>query len=125
VIVAPPDGDGLSLGTKARFQLSEILAYLRPRAVLGLGNQALESALKAVADMGSLKRGSVSGAVPWGETTTPDAPAPARAESGHTRTPLIRCLPGVLGDPPNDLRVVLAEGVRLCAGLPPGSEGGS
>src|SRR6185436_1994681 len=27
VIVAPPDGDGLSLGTKARFQLSEIIAY--------------------------------------------------------------------------------------------------
>ncbi len=122
VIVAPNDGDGLSLGTKSRFQLSEILAYLHPHAVLGLGNQALETALKSVADMGSLKRGSVSAAA-WGDTTSPNLPAMVRTETGGgSPTPLIRCLPGVLGDPPHDLREVLVEGVRLCAGLPPGSE---
>jgi CheY-like chemotaxis protein len=123
VIVAPPDGDGLSLGTKSRFQLSEIVAYLRPHAVLGLGNQALENALKAVADMGSLKRGSVSGVAGWAETTSPDQAVPARPEGAKNPPAMaMRCLPGVLGDPPHDLRVVLAEGVRLSAGLPPGNE---
>jgi DNA-binding response OmpR family regulator len=99
VVVAPPDGDGLSLGTKARFQLSEIVAYLRPQVLLGVGNPALESALRAVADMGTLKRGAVGGAgvPPVG----------------------IRTLAGVLGDPPHDLRLVLAEGIRLCAGQEP------
>jgi CheY-like chemotaxis protein len=101
VIVASPDGDGLSLGTKARFQLSEIVAYLQPQAMLGLGNQALETALRAVVDMGSLKRGS-----------------------GKDDRLAIRCLPGVMGDPPHDLRAVLAEGIRLCAGLPPAGEVG-
>ncbi len=121
VVVAPPDGDGLSLGTKSRFQLSEILAYLRPVALLGVGNQALEAALRAVVDMGMLKRGAVTGAG-WGEKGSPNLPAMVRAEQsgagGNAVT--LRCLPGVLGDPPNDLRVLLAEGIRLSAGLPPG-----
>jgi DNA-binding response OmpR family regulator len=113
VVVAPPDGDGLSLGTKARFQLSEIVAYLRPHVLLGVGNPALQSALRAVADMGTLKRGSVSG-------------AGARAEqAGGTPPVTIRTLPGVLGDPPHDLRVVLAEGIRVCAGQEPLGDGES
>jgi hypothetical protein len=32
----------------------------------------------------------------------------------------MRCLPGALGEPTTDLRTLLAEGVRLCAGLPRG-----
>ena len=52
VIVAPPDGDGLSLGTKARFQLSEIVAYLRPARHPGRGQPGAGDALRSVADMG-------------------------------------------------------------------------
>jgi DNA-binding response OmpR family regulator len=113
VVVAPLGGDGLSLGTKARFQLSEIIAYLRPQAILGLGNQALETALRSVADMGTLKRGSVIG----GAGATGEQPAPASSAVA------IRCLPGALGDPPHDLRTVLAEGIRLSAGQDPLAEG--
>ena len=93
VIVAPADGDGLSLGTKARFQLSEIVSHLRPQALLGVGNPALDTALHAVA---RTEQGAPAG-----------NPVP------------IRCLSGALGASPHDLRLVLAEGIRLCAGQAP------
>jgi CheY-like chemotaxis protein len=38
----------------------------------------------------------------------------------------MRCLPGALGEPAVDLRTLIAEGIRLCAGLPraePGDKG--
>jgi DNA-binding response OmpR family regulator len=87
VIVAPPTGDGLALGTKARVELADLLDQLRPRALLGLGNDALRSALASVTGV-------------------------AAAAGG----PRQRVLRGVLGEPPLDLRTVLAEGIRLVAG---------
>jgi CheY-like chemotaxis protein len=114
VVVAPPGGDGLSLGTKARFQLSEIVAYLRPHMLLGMGNPALESALRAVVDMGTLKRGSVGGGVARGDEAT--APNPRGERSNGTAGVSVHVLAGVLGEPPHDLRLVLAEGIRLCSG---------
>jgi DNA-binding response OmpR family regulator len=123
LIVAPPDGDGLGLGTKARFQLSEIVAYLRPQAILGVGNPALETAIRAVVDMGRLKRGPDSAAAGWADQGSPNLPAMVRAENwGSGQSLAIRCLPGVLGDPPHDLRLVLCEGIRLCAGLEPATD---
>jgi CheY-like chemotaxis protein len=50
LIVAPPDGDALALGIKARVELARLGADLSPRAVLGLGNPALEGALKALGE---------------------------------------------------------------------------
>jgi two-component system chemotaxis response regulator CheY len=82
-IVAPPDGDALALGIKARVDLSLLVADLAPRAVLGLGNPALEGALRALG-------------------LDDDVP--------------LRCLPGALGEPPADLRPLLAEGIRLSVG---------
>jgi CheY-like chemotaxis protein len=92
MIIAPPDGDALGLGIKARVELALLVSDIAPRAVLGLGNPALEGALRALG-----------------------------GGFGHGVT--IRCLPGALGEPSTDLRVVLAEGIRLCAGLPRGDGG--
>jgi CheY-like chemotaxis protein len=88
VIVAPPEGDALALGTKARVELADLVAELRPRALLGIGNAAEEAAMATLA-------AGVRGA----------APVP------------VRCLVGALGQPPTDLRVLLGEAIRLCAGL--------
>jgi two-component system chemotaxis response regulator CheY len=85
LIVAPPDGDALALGTKARVALASLIAELSPRAVLGLGNPSLERALRDL----------------W---------------SGFGAGVPLRCLSGALGEPPTDLRPLLAEGISLCAG---------
>jgi CheY-like chemotaxis protein len=87
VIVAPPDGDALALGIKARVELALLVSEIAPRAVLGLGNPTLEAALRALG-------GGFGPGVP------------------------MRCLPGALGEPAGDLRSLIAEGIRLCAGLP-------
>jgi hypothetical protein len=84
LIVAPATGDGLALGTKTRVELADLVNQLRPRALLGVGNPALQTALEDVASHGAR----------------------------------LRSLRGVLGEPPFDLRVVLAEGIRLAAGQP-------
>jgi hypothetical protein len=49
-IVAPPDGDALALGIKARVELARLFTELAPRAVLGLGNPALEGALQGLGE---------------------------------------------------------------------------
>jgi CheY-like chemotaxis protein len=96
IIVAPPDGDALALGIKARVELALLVSEIAPRAVLGLGNPSLEGALRALG-------GGFGPGVP------------------------MRCLRGALGEPTSDLRGLVAEGVRLCAGLPraDGGEGGT
>jgi hypothetical protein len=45
VIVSPPNGDLLALGTAQRVALEEALAVLAPHAVLGVGNRALATGL--------------------------------------------------------------------------------
>jgi two-component system chemotaxis response regulator CheY len=87
VIIAPPDGDALALGIKSRVELALLVSEITPRAVLGLGNSTLEGALRALG--GGFGQGGVA----------------------------IRCLAGALGEPNTDLRALLAEGIRLCAGL--------
>jgi CheY-like chemotaxis protein len=52
VLVCPPEGDLLALGTAARVGLDELLSTLSPSAVVGLGNAGLDSRLGA---MGSLQ----------------------------------------------------------------------
>jgi two-component system, chemotaxis family, chemotaxis protein CheY len=47
-IVAPPEGDALALGIKARVELSLLVSDLQPRALLGLGNPALPAAMQAL-----------------------------------------------------------------------------
>jgi DNA-binding response OmpR family regulator len=46
LLVAPPDGDFLAIGTKARVELEQLLARALPVAVLGVGNEALQSTLR-------------------------------------------------------------------------------
>jgi CheY-like chemotaxis protein len=46
IIVCPPDGDVLSLGTAARASLEEVLEVLEPPAVVGVGNASLEQGLE-------------------------------------------------------------------------------
>jgi CheY-like chemotaxis protein len=92
IIVAPPDGDALALGIKARVELALLVSEIAPRAVLGLGNATLEGALRSLG-------GGFGQGVP------------------------MRCLPGAMGEPASDLRSLIAEGVRLCAGLPRGEPG--
>jgi CheY-like chemotaxis protein len=47
-IVAPPEGDALALGIKARVELALLVSELNPRALLGLGNPALPAALESL-----------------------------------------------------------------------------
>jgi len=81
VIVAPPAGDPLALGVRARIEIVDLVSQLSPPAVLVLGNPSLKKAFRALG----------------------------------TET-VIRCLPSALGEDGADLRAVLAEGIRLCAG---------
>ncbi|HYU15528.1 MAG TPA: response regulator [Candidatus Acidoferrum sp.] len=46
LLVAPPDGDFLAIGTRARVELEALVARAPPAAVLGVGNDALESTLR-------------------------------------------------------------------------------
>jgi len=46
IVVCPPDGDVLSLGTAARASLEEVLEVLEPPAVVGVGNGSLEQGLE-------------------------------------------------------------------------------
>jgi DNA-binding response OmpR family regulator len=48
LIVAPPAGDFLAIGIKARVELAALLEALRPPALLTVGNQALEPALRSL-----------------------------------------------------------------------------
>jgi hypothetical protein len=48
VIVAPPQGDFLSLGAKGTVELSNLLDHIRPAAVIGVGNAALPEKLAAL-----------------------------------------------------------------------------
>lgn len=59
VIIAPPDGDFLAIGTKARVDLEGWLRHFIPPATLWVGNAALEgnvSELSAIQDGGSAIR---------------------------------------------------------------------
>lgn len=47
-IVAPSAGDLMSIGTRARVELDELLDTLRPPAVVGVGNAALDAALRSL-----------------------------------------------------------------------------
>jgi hypothetical protein len=46
VVVAPPEGDFLSVGASARVQIEALLQSLEPTAVLGVGNASLEANLR-------------------------------------------------------------------------------
>lgn len=81
VVVAPPSGDPLALGVKARLEIVDLVSRLSPPALLVLGNPSLKKVFRTLG-----------------------------------RETAIRCLPGRLGEPGTDLRAVLAEGIRLCAG---------
>lgn len=48
VVVAPPDGDFFALGVKARVALERLLHRLGPPAIIGVGNPALDGALRDV-----------------------------------------------------------------------------
>lgn len=45
IVLAPPDGDLLSLGTAARVALEELLEVMEPPAVVAVGNASLEGSL--------------------------------------------------------------------------------
>lgn len=55
-IVAPPAGDLMAVGTKARVALHALLDRLAPLAVVGVGNGALEAGLRGVASAASSLR---------------------------------------------------------------------
>lgn len=57
-IVAPPDGELLSLGVKARVALERLIRRLKPPAIIGVGNASLDGALRGIArgSSGSLVR---------------------------------------------------------------------
>ena len=96
VILAPPDGDFLAIGTKARVELDQLIEQLGPPAMLAVGNPALESTLRAL---------------PWVAGASP-------GPSGRT---LLRGVHGALGKGLGDLRSLIVDGIRLCANLPPRS----
>jgi hypothetical protein len=48
VLICPPSGDLFELGTSARVDLEQSLLALRPKAVVGLGNRALENGLETM-----------------------------------------------------------------------------
>jgi hypothetical protein len=48
VIVAPPEGDFMSLGIAARVALERLVQKLRPPAIVGVGNASLDGALRAI-----------------------------------------------------------------------------
>jgi hypothetical protein len=49
VILAPPDGDLMTLGTKAHVALEGYLERLDPLAILGVGNAALDKSIRSLA----------------------------------------------------------------------------
>jgi DNA-binding response OmpR family regulator len=50
-IIAPPDGDYQSLGTKARVELEQLVGWLKPTAILGVGNNLLKANLMKFAGL--------------------------------------------------------------------------
>jgi len=48
LVIAPPGGDFLAIGTKARVELEQLIGQLGPTAVVGVGNQALEPSLRSL-----------------------------------------------------------------------------
>jgi CheY-like chemotaxis protein len=48
LIVAPPQGDFLAIGAKGTVELSNLVEYIRPAAVIGVGNAALPEKLAAL-----------------------------------------------------------------------------
>jgi DNA-binding response OmpR family regulator len=69
VLFAPPAGDFLAIGIKARVELVQLLAQLRPPAMLAVGNQALESALRSLGGIESGTRlGAAHGALGNGQS---------------------------------------------------------
>jgi CheY-like chemotaxis protein len=48
LLLAPPGGDFLAIGTRARVELEQLLLRTAPTAVMGIGNQALGSALRSL-----------------------------------------------------------------------------
>jgi DNA-binding response OmpR family regulator len=96
VLVAPPGGDFLSIGIKARVELEQLLEQLQPPNTMAVGNAALEPMLRALPGIGDELPGL----------------------GGRTR---LRAVHGRLGQGEGDLRALLVAGVRFCAGLPPRS----
>jgi CheY-like chemotaxis protein len=45
MMVAPPQGDFLAVGTRARVEIDQLVAQLRPTVVLGVGNSSLATSL--------------------------------------------------------------------------------
>jgi CheY-like chemotaxis protein len=56
LLFAPPDGDFLAIGTKARVEVEQFVADTAPAAILCVGNQALEPALRSVSGLGGHER---------------------------------------------------------------------
>jgi CheY-like chemotaxis protein len=85
MLVCPPGGDLLSLGTTARVGLEELISSLEPPAIVGVGNRSLASGLVA---MRCFQEGAGSA---------------------------IRCVKGRLADGTSDLRSLLVDGFRVWA----------
>jgi hypothetical protein len=49
-VVAPPGGDLMSVGTKARVALHALLERLAPKAIVGVGNGALDAGLRRLTE---------------------------------------------------------------------------
>ncbi len=92
VLVAPPDGDLLSLGTAARVGLEDLLESLSSPAVVAVGNASLAQGMNAM-------------------RRVVDRP-------GET---MVRCTVGALGEGADDLRGLLVKGIRLWASNAPPS----
>jgi hypothetical protein len=61
-VVAPPGGDPMAVGTKARVALHALLERLAPPAVVGVGNGAVDAALRPLVPASSTLR-SAAGAL--------------------------------------------------------------
>ncbi len=96
VLLAPPGGDFLAIGTKARVELEQLLERLAPPAMLAVGNPALEPMLRSLPTIGSELPGL----------------------TGRTR---LRTVNGALNHGQGDLRALLVDSIRFCANLPPRS----
>ena len=77
------------MGAATRVELEGLLSQLPPPALLGVGNRALEPALRSMVHL-------------------EDVPV------------ALRVVPGALGQPDCELRALLVEGLRLCAGATAG-----
>jgi CheY-like chemotaxis protein len=65
MMVAPPHGDFLAVGTRARVEIDQLVARLRPTLVLGIGSSSLAASLNELTSIRreNLVKGCVQGAL--------------------------------------------------------------